>query len=152
MQVPEDSDPRPVYVQIADDLRSQIASGDLPVPSRLPTLKDLTDQYGVAIETVRKSIAVLAAEGIVSPGSTRGTFVLRAPGSGPPSGEEVAAQVAELRERVEEVSKEARSAETGPLLERIGTIEANLMDLYGKLGYEYPGKSPARRKRREAGG
>jgi DNA-binding GntR family transcriptional regulator len=149
MQVPEDSDPRPVYVQIADDLRTQISSGELPPPSRLPTLKDLTDRYGVAVETVRKGIAVLAKEGILSPGSTRGTFVLKLPGE-PESDPDpdVAAQVAELRERVEEASEAARS---GELRERIGTIEANLMDLYGKLGYEYPGKVPARRERKAAG-
>jgi DNA-binding GntR family transcriptional regulator len=148
MQVPDDSDPRPLYVQIADDLRARITSGELPPPSRLPTLKDLASCYGVAVETVRNAIAVLATEGVVGGGSTRGNFVLKMPGEPEPAH---GPALAELRKRVEEVSEQARSGDTGPLLERIGTIEANLMDLYGKLGYEYPGKAPGRRERKAAG-
>jgi GntR family transcriptional regulator len=108
MQAPENhADPRPAYVQIADDLRGQIASGELPPPSRLPTLKDLTDRYGVAVETVRKGIAVLAKEGVVSPGSTRGTFVLKMPGEPEPSPDvqAVIGAVLKLAERMDSMEE-----------------------------------------------
>lgn len=79
-QIPDFDDPRPVFEQIADDLRTQIASGRLEVGTRLPSQTDLAKRYGVAQNTLRAAIKELAAEGVVSTQSTRGTFVLKLPG------------------------------------------------------------------------
>lgn len=63
------------YEKISRDLREAIAAGDHPPGSTLPPIPDLMDRYGVARETVRKAIATLANEGLVTPRSGLGTIV-----------------------------------------------------------------------------
>lgn len=79
MPVPDFSDPRPPYVQIAEDLRNQIKAGRYQPGDRLPSNVVLRAHYNSATETVRRSLAVLRDEGLVETHSTRGTFVLRQP-------------------------------------------------------------------------
>jgi GntR family transcriptional regulator len=73
-------DPREVdvptgYRQLAAVLRSGIERGDYPPDTTLPKQADLADQYGVNLGTVRKAVAVLEAEGLVTPVRRRGTVV-----------------------------------------------------------------------------
>ena len=49
MPVPDPRDPRPVYEQIADDLRAAIKEGRLQPGDRLPTEREHAGRYGVAI-------------------------------------------------------------------------------------------------------
>lgn len=77
MPVPDLADPRPPYLQIADDLRRQIKAGRYQPGDRLPSLPTMTATYGSAAETVRRALAKLREEGLVATQSTRGTFVLR---------------------------------------------------------------------------
>jgi DNA-binding GntR family transcriptional regulator len=65
----------PVYHQIADELRAQISSGELPPGAQLPTELDLASQHGVARQTVRQAVAQLVAEGLVVSQRPRGHFV-----------------------------------------------------------------------------
>lgn len=101
MPVPDLADPRPPYLQIADDLRRQISVGRYQPGDRLPSLPAMTSTYGSASETVRRALRMLRDEGLVATQSTRGTFVLRAPGEPAPSPEiarlESALQAAEAR-------------------------------------------------------
>jgi len=57
--------PRPVYLQIADILRARIESGDLVPDRAIPSESRLMQEYGVARETARKAVRVLAGEGLV---------------------------------------------------------------------------------------
>lgn len=95
-------------MQIADDLRAQIAGGELAPPARLPAQRDLAERYGVAPETLRRAVDVLGREGLISAGSTRGTFVLRKPGDPVPSPEfqMIAEEVHRLAERVEALERD----------------------------------------------
>ncbi|MFB7495730.1 FadR/GntR family transcriptional regulator [Streptomyces sp. NPDC056161] len=52
--------------QIVEDLREQILSGALPDGSRLPAERELAAQYDVSGPTIRESIRVLTAMGLVS--------------------------------------------------------------------------------------
>lgn len=63
------------YRQIADDLRAQITSGELPPGSLLPTQVVLAERYGVARMTVRQAIAQLANEGLVISQQGKGVIV-----------------------------------------------------------------------------
>ena len=65
----------PVYLQIADVLRAQIAAGDYRPGDAIPTVAELSASLGVASMTVRQAIAQLSEEGIVSREQGRGTFV-----------------------------------------------------------------------------
>lgn len=101
--MPDFADERPVYIQIAADLRARIRDGDFPPASKLPSGRDLADRYHVAYETVRQALEVLRDEGTVVMQSTRGTFVLRLPEEQERSAEyrELAEQVRNLAERVD---------------------------------------------------
>jgi GntR family transcriptional regulator len=77
MQV-DNADPRPAYAQVADRLRELIRNGTLRPGDRLPPGRELSEQFGVAIMTVRKAIDVLRVEGAVSSQQGRGVFVTSA--------------------------------------------------------------------------
>lgn len=63
------------YMQIADGLRDLISEGAYPPGSKIPPLPELMKTYGVARETVRNAISLLAQEGLLVPGRGRGTVV-----------------------------------------------------------------------------
>jgi GntR family transcriptional regulator len=69
-----------VYVQLASILRERIRSGDLPPGRALPSARLLSQQYEVAIGTVKKAIELLRAEGLVRTVIGRGIFVSRPDG------------------------------------------------------------------------
>jgi GntR family transcriptional regulator len=63
------------YGQIAHDLRESIMEGEYPAGSTLPPIPDLMARYGVARDTVRDAIGLLANEGLVIPRRGLGTVV-----------------------------------------------------------------------------
>ena len=67
------------YRQLAAVLRDRIRSGDLPPQRRMPSEKDLHDEFGLARETIRRALAVLRAEGLIEVRHGHGTFVVEAP-------------------------------------------------------------------------
>ena len=79
---PKTNDPRPAYLQVADDLRASIANRTFKPGERLPSGRDLARRYGVAPMTVSHAIDVLRGEGLVEAYQGRGVFVTdhRAPG------------------------------------------------------------------------
>jgi GntR family transcriptional regulator len=66
---------RPIYRQIADILRAQIANGTLQPGQMLPSEKHLADAYGVGRDAIRQAIASLRIEGLAVTGKGRGTLV-----------------------------------------------------------------------------
>ncbi len=66
----------PLYRQIADELRRDIADGRLAPGAPLPTEQDLMRRFGVARGTVRQARAALRAEGTVG-GSQGRVFSVR---------------------------------------------------------------------------
>ena len=63
------------YVQVADDLRRKIRSGEYAPGQRLPSAEDLHQIYDVAVETARKSLRLLRDEGTAVMLRGRGTYV-----------------------------------------------------------------------------
>jgi DNA-binding GntR family transcriptional regulator len=73
--VPIDAnDPRPAYIQIADDIERAIRSGEI-VPGRLKSGRDLAKHYGVAVMTVRQAVQTLQTRGLIGTKGGRGYFV-----------------------------------------------------------------------------
>jgi DNA-binding GntR family transcriptional regulator len=62
----------PPYRQVAGILRARIASGELH--GRVPSERALAQEYGVALNTVRKAVAVLKDEGLIYTIKGWGTF------------------------------------------------------------------------------
>jgi GntR family transcriptional regulator len=66
---------QPMYQQIADELRGQIESGELPQGSQLPTELELGDKYKASRNTIRDAIKQLIALSLVETRPGQGTFV-----------------------------------------------------------------------------
>lgn len=65
----------PLHAEVAEVLRHQIMSGDLEAGSKLPALRELTEQLGVARMTVVQAMNTLEEEGLIEKHSGKGTFV-----------------------------------------------------------------------------
>jgi GntR family transcriptional regulator len=66
---------KPLYEQIADDLRGQIDTGDLTENTRLPTELELSRTYEASRNTIRDAIRRLISQGLVETRHGQGTFV-----------------------------------------------------------------------------
>ncbi len=69
--------PRPVYLQVAGILRAAIESGELVPDRAIPSESRLMQEHGIARETARKAVRVLADEGLVYVVQGRGVYVSR---------------------------------------------------------------------------
>lgn len=67
----------PAYRRVADAIRAQIRSGELPAGTHLPALPQLGEQYGVSANVARDAIATLRAEGHIETRHGSGTYVRR---------------------------------------------------------------------------
>ncbi len=65
----------PAYAQLANILRRQVAAGRFRPGDQLPSEAMLCQSYHVSPMTVRRTINMLAEEGVVSTARGRGTFV-----------------------------------------------------------------------------
>ncbi len=65
----------PLYAQVEDILISRIASGALPLGSKLPTEDDLIEEFEVSRTTIRKTIQSLIQQNLVEIRRGKGTFV-----------------------------------------------------------------------------
>jgi len=68
----------PLWRQLADILRAQIESGELPPGRMVPSETTLVQRYGLARGTVRKALDWLEDQGLVNRVTGRGTFVRKA--------------------------------------------------------------------------
>lgn len=66
---------RPLYKQVADDLRDQITGGDLHPGEKLPGEARLCDIYNVGMNTIRGALNLLRTEGLVVTEKGRGSRV-----------------------------------------------------------------------------
>jgi len=64
----------PLYLQLAAILRDRIKRGELA--RRVPSVKTLAQEYGVAQGTAERALAVLRSEGLIRSAMGRGHFVV----------------------------------------------------------------------------
>lgn len=141
----DSNDPRPPYRQAADDLRKRISKGEFGPGERLPSIRDLAAEYGVAPQTMQNALRELRNAKLVVAQQGRAFFV-RDPGR---------------EETVETDADRLSAAEAGlrDLQERITAVEgynadlrALIMDVYGRLGQPYPREAPQGAARSEQTG
>ncbi len=65
----------PLYLQIAEDIKSKIKKEELKANSRIPTELELSDFYQVSRITIRKALELLVDEEILIRKQKIGTFV-----------------------------------------------------------------------------
>ncbi|MGE0340606.1 MAG: GntR family transcriptional regulator [Xanthobacteraceae bacterium] len=64
-----------LYRDVADKIRNRISSGEYAPKTKLPSLYDLTEEFGVSAISVRRALKDLAYEGLVYGEQGRGVFV-----------------------------------------------------------------------------
>lgn len=69
------SSPVPPFEQVRSQLASLITSGELPADTRLPTVRDLAADLGLAVGTVARAYRELESIGLVASRRRTGTVV-----------------------------------------------------------------------------
>jgi len=67
--------PIPMYQQILNEIRNNIAGGEWPPNSQIPTEAELESELGVSRVTIRQALSAAAEEGLVIRMPGKGTFV-----------------------------------------------------------------------------
>ena len=75
MQQMSKDKPTPLYLQIANDIRSQITDGEIVDDEALPSERELTAITGASRVTIRKAIDKLISEGLLYRKQGSGTYV-----------------------------------------------------------------------------
>ena len=71
----EFSEPKGIYLQIADQIRERVLDGDWRAGERIPSIRELAVELGVNPNTVTKSYQRLMDRGIISSRRGLGYFV-----------------------------------------------------------------------------
>jgi GntR family transcriptional regulator len=61
----DETDPRPIYVQLAAQIKTQIVDGHLEPGQELPSVRDLATGLGIHLHTVRHAYQKLKQEGSI---------------------------------------------------------------------------------------
>ncbi|WP_457299783.1 FadR/GntR family transcriptional regulator [Phyllobacterium sp. P5_D12] len=69
--------PRRLYRQVADQIRTLIESGEFAVGERLPGERELAEKLGVSRPTIREALIALEVEGLVHIRMGSGIYVIR---------------------------------------------------------------------------
>ena len=69
----------PIYVQIMDQIKNLIASGELQPDDQLPTVRQLASDLRVTFNTVARAYRLLDEAGLISTQHGRGTYILSPP-------------------------------------------------------------------------
>ncbi|MFO7300169.1 MAG: GntR family transcriptional regulator [Actinomycetes bacterium] len=88
----------PIFEQIADSIRRQVATGEITEKTRLPAARDLAESLGVNLHTVLHAYQLLRDEGLVEMRRGKGATV---------TGQ--AAAMASLAEEAERLRRKARA-------------------------------------------
>lgn len=75
----DESDPTPAFEQIRRQITGHIASGALPVGARLPPLRQLARDLGIAVGTAAHAYRELEATGLIESRRGGGTRVIALP-------------------------------------------------------------------------
>jgi GntR family transcriptional regulator len=69
------TDSRPMYLQIVEQVRARIASGDWPAGQELPSIRVLAAAINVSVITVKRAYLDLESEGVIVTRHGKGSFV-----------------------------------------------------------------------------
>ncbi len=69
----------PIYIQIVNQIQSQLASGILAAGDQLPTVRALAEELRVNFNTVARSYRMLDESGVISTQQGRGTYITEKP-------------------------------------------------------------------------
>jgi len=70
----------PIYVQIMEQIRKKVASGELQVGDQLPTVRQMATDLRINWNTVARAYKLLDEAGLISTQQGRGTYIWEQPG------------------------------------------------------------------------
>ena len=70
---------QPIYVQIVEQVRRLVVSGELQVGDQLPTVRQLATDLRVNFNTVARAYRMLDQAGLISTQQGRGTYIWEQP-------------------------------------------------------------------------
>ena len=104
----DEADARPIYVQVAEEIKALIARGELAEGAQLPPVRQLAADLGVNLNTVATAYRELQGEGLLSIRHGAGAVVL--------------SRTAQAKSE-EELRKPLRAALTGLVLAGLPRVE-----------------------------
>jgi GntR family transcriptional regulator len=69
------ADPRPMYLQIKEQIRHRVAVGDWPPGHEIPSIRQLAIEIRVSVITVKRAYLELEREGVIVTLHGKGSFV-----------------------------------------------------------------------------
>lgn len=69
------TDARPMYVQIMEQIRARVAAGDWPAGKELPSIRALAAALNVSVITIKRAYLDLETEGVIVTRHGKGSFV-----------------------------------------------------------------------------
>lgn len=77
------SDTRPMYLQIIEQIRQKVAVGDWPAGTEIPSIRQLAVELKVSVITVKRAYLELEREGVILTRQGKGSTVAEGSGLGP---------------------------------------------------------------------
>lgn len=66
---------RPIYLQLYEEIKKQIASGDLKPGEKLESVRNMAKQFAVNPNTIQRALQELEREELIETDRTRGKYV-----------------------------------------------------------------------------
>lgn len=98
------TDDRPIWIQLQEQLTMGILSGEYPMGSRLPSVRDLAADAGVNPNTMQRALGAMEGSGLLTTHRTAGRHVT------------------EHQERIDSIRKELAKAQIAAYLEGMQTL------------------------------
>lgn len=109
------------YEQLRTQISEQARSGVLPVGYKLPTVRGLAGELGLAANTVAKAYRALETDGVIETRGRNGTFIAAAGDAAERAAAAAAAVYAEHARRLGLTQEDARSTMEDALRAAYGT-------------------------------
>jgi GntR family transcriptional regulator len=74
------ADPRPLYLQIMEQIKRRVAVGDLPSGTELPSIRQLAADLNISVITIKRAYLELEREGVIYTRQGKGSVVADKPG------------------------------------------------------------------------
>ena len=116
------TDPRPMYLQIMEQIKQRIAIGDWASCFELPSIRQLAINLRVSVITIKRAYLELEREGIIITQHGKGSIVANAPNLAPRLYQQ------ELQQHLEQIAHLASllNLETEDLINRVRTATEKL--------------------------
>lgn len=92
------SDPRPLYLQVIEQVKRRVAVGDLPPGTELPSIRELAASLKISVITIKRAYLELEREEVIVTRQGKGSVIADRPGL------QASIQEAELRGHLEQVA------------------------------------------------